>query len=187
MTRFFRRPASAGFPLRFPGLAGAAVIAALVLASCTREQAPLCPRVAILDSASTLTAFRPGAPETDENVMFTAEVTDVKIECRYRDRALHDLEAWVTTTIDVRRGPAFQGSTADFDYFVSIADFRGTVLNKRVFNRSVAVGGGPAVRHEHESWQYHDLRKGGVGSDFETWVGFQLTDAQLEYNRRRMN
>jgi hypothetical protein len=142
--------------------------------------------VAIVDRLSTLVKFTPGAEQTPKNVMFTAEITNIKVTCEYLSRARNLprlIEADTTSTIVVRRGPAMRGSRARFKYFVLITDRRGTILNKKVYNVSVRLGSRPA-RYSADSAQTYDLRKGGSGLRFETWVGFQLTDKERRYNDR---
>lgn len=163
--------------------AGAALLA---LAACAERETGICPRVAVLGEAARLTKFRPGAPETAENVMFTGEMTKVEITCKYADAALSRFEADVFATMIVRRGPAMSGNVAEFPYFVSVVDRRGIVIAKREFLVRVNLGGEQAVEHREASWQFYPrLRTGGAAVLLETWVGFQLTDAELAYNRRR--
>ena len=158
-------------------------LAILISACADRRDRGICPRVAVLAEAGTVTKFRPGAPETPENVMFVARMTDVRIECRYQDQQLSRLEGDVTVTMEVTRGPAMQGEAAVFPYFVTVSNTRGAVLNKRIFEMRVPVRG-EAVRASDQSWQFYRLSSSGSGLLYETWVGFQLTDAELAYNRR---
>ena len=163
--------------------AGAALLA---LAACAERETGICPRVAVLGEAARLTKFRPGAPETPENVLFTGEMGKVEITCKYADAALSRFEADVTVTMTLTRGPAMSGNTAEFPYFVSVVDRRGIVIAKREFPVRVNFGSAQAVQHTESSWQFYPrLRTGGAAVLLETWVGFQLTDAELAYNRRR--
>jgi hypothetical protein len=160
-----------------------AALAAFLAACSDRRDRGICPRVAVLAEAGTLTRFRPDAPQTPENVMFTARMTDVRIECRYQDVQLSRLEGDVTVTMEVTRGPAMQGEAATFPYFVGVANTRGAVLNKRIFDMRVPLSG-QTTRASDQSWQFYRLSSSGSGLLYETWVGFQLTDAELAYNRR---
>jgi hypothetical protein len=177
------RPAAAGILLRTALLTFAL---ALVVSACSRRPPAICPRVAILDQGAYLTVFRPGAPKVDANIAYSAEITDIAISCRYTNDTLTTMEAYTTTTIVVRKGPAMQGGQVTIRYFIAVTDLRGAVLSKRVFNRRISLGNNQAVKHTHESWQSYDLRKGGSGTSFETWTSFQLTDDQLEHNRKRL-
>jgi hypothetical protein len=158
---------------------------AVLAAGCVQtKDVGLCPRVAILADAGHLVKFRPGQPETAENVIFRGRMTDVRIKCKYRDQLLTELEADVIVTMVLERGPAMQGNVAEFPYFVSVADRRGTVVQKREFPIKVNFGSDRAVEHTETSWQYYRLQRGFGGIEYENWVGYQLNDAELAYNRR---
>ncbi len=144
----------------------------------------ICPRVAILADAGKITKFRAGAPETPENVEFTAQMRNIRITCKYNDQLNTELEGDVYVTMVVEKGPAMSGDVAEVPYFISVTDRRGTVLNKREFPLRVGFSGSRAVEHTERSWQYYRLRRGYSGLEYETWAGFQLDDRQLEYNRR---
>ncbi len=158
-----------------------------VLSACVQSRQGVCPRVAIVDRLSTLTRFVPGAPETPQNIMFTAEIVDIKVTCQYFDQRTNlpaSIEAETTSTVTVRRGPAMRGGRARFKYFVLVTDRRGTILNKKIYSASVRLGSG-AVRYSAESGQSYDTSRGGTGLRFETWIGFQLTEKERRYNDRR--
>ncbi|MGH7002798.1 MAG: hypothetical protein ACREIP_02505 [Alphaproteobacteria bacterium] len=167
-------------------LAAAALASVVALGACGNipKDRGICPRVAILADAAKITAFRPGAPEIPENVMFTGEMTNIRINCKYNDRELVELEADVFVTMILRKGPAAQGDTAELPYFITVADRRGTVLSKRQFPLRINFGGNPAVEHIERSWQFFRLKRGYGGIEYETWAGFQLDERQLEFNRR---
>ncbi len=183
MNERHRRSAATAFrgmrtPLLLLGIAAA-------LAGCVQtKDVGLCPRVAILADAGRVVKFRPGQPETAENVVFSGQMTNVTIKCKYRDQLLTEMEADVVVTMVLQRGPAMQGNLAEFPYFVSVTDRRGTVLQKREFPIRVNFGGDAAVEHTETSWQYYRLQRGFGGIEYENWLGFQLTDQELAFNRR---
>lgn len=156
------------------------------LAGCadTPKDRGICPRVAILADAGKITKFRPGAPETAENVEFVAEMREIKITCKYNDQLNTELEGDVYVTMVVEKGPAMSGDVAEVPYFVTVTDRRGTVLNKREFPLRISFSGNRAVEHIERSWQYYRLRRGYSGLEYETWAGYQLDERQLDYNRR---
>ena len=157
-----------------------------VLAGCggVPKERGICPRVAILADAGKITKFRPGAPETPENVMFRGQMREIRITCKYNDSQLLELEADVIVTMVLEKGPAMSGETAELPYFVTVTDRRGTVLSKREFALRVGFSGNRAVEHTEKSWQFYRLRRGYSGIEYETWAGFQLDERQLEFNRR---
>lgn len=167
-------------------MAAATLAGLAVLAGCSGipKERGICPRTAILADAGKITKFRPGAPETPENVMFTGEMRDIRINCKYNDQQLLELEADVVVTMVLTKGPAMSGEVAEVPYFVTVTDRRGTVLSKREFPLRINFGGNRAVEHTERSWQYYRLRRGYSGIQYETWLGYQLDDRQLQYNRR---
>lgn len=166
-------------------MATAALAGLVLLAGCSvPKERGICPRTAILADAGQITKFRPAAPETPENVMFVGRMRDVRITCKYKDAQLAELEADVSVIMILEKGPAMAGEVAEIPYFVTVTDRRGTVLSKREFPLRINFGGNRAVEHTEKSWQYYRLRRGYAGIEYETWVGYQLDERQLEYNRR---
>ena len=167
-------------------MAAAALLSLGLLAGCggTPKERGICPRVAILADAGKITKFRPGAPETAENVEFTGQMREIKITCKYNDQLNTELEGDVYVTMVLERGPAMRGNVAELPYFITVADRRGTVLSKREFPLRIDFGGNRAVEHTERSWQFFRLRRGFTGVEYETWAGFQLDERQLEFNRR---
>jgi hypothetical protein len=167
-------------------MAAAALAGVAAVSACggIPKERGICPRVAILSDAGKVTQFRKGAPETPANVVFTGEMMNIRITCKYNDQQLLELEADVYVTMILRKGPAMQGDVAELPYFITVSDRRGTVLSKREFPLRVNFGGNPAVEHVERSWQFYRLKRGYAGIEYETWAGFQLDDRQLEFNRR---
>ncbi len=170
----------------FPVRAAVALATISLLAACggIPKERGICPRVAVLADAGKIVKFRPGAPETAENVMFAGEMRDLRMTCKYRNQELTEMEADLDATMVLQKGPAMSGDQAEFSYFVAVADRRGTVVQKREFPLRVSFGGNRAVEHKETSWQFFRFRRGFAGIEYETWAGFQLSDQELAYVRR---
>jgi len=158
---------------------------ALVLAACAAPRPNVCPPVAILGDAGTLTKFVPGAPQTPENVMYTVTMTEIDSDCAYRGDTREEMENNLRMAVRAQKGPALASDSIEVPYFVAVLDRAGTVLNKRVLTASIDFDGAQAVSGLEETWQYFNLRGGGGGPSFEIWSGFQLSDAELQYNREQ--
>jgi hypothetical protein len=167
-------------------MAAAGLVGLALLAGCggVPKERGICPRVAILADAGKITKFRPGAPETPENVMFTGQMREIRITCKYNDQLHTELEGDVYVTMILEKGPAMSGEVAEVPYFVTVTDRRGTVLTKREFPLRINFSGNRAVEHVERSWQFFRLRRGYSGLEYETWAGYQLDERQLEFNRR---
>lgn len=151
----------------------------IALAACTGPEKTFCPRIAILDQAGTITKFAPGT----QNVMYTAEITNTQMKCEIEAPAMTQLTVEVNATFTFRRGPAMQGDVAEVPYFIVITDRRGNLLTKQEFKVRARLGNNAQVQVTDGTWTLYRLARAGSGLSFETWLGFQLTDAELDYNR----
>ena len=163
-------------------------LAALVLASCGTQQTKVCPRVAILNHASSVTKFAPAGPMSPANAAYSVEMTDIKMDCKYGGGNLSELEANVEVLVTARKGPMWTGGTGNAVYFVVVTDRAGTVLAKRTFPIRFELGGKATLDFREGSWMFVDLSQGTRtgGASYEIWTGFQLSDDELRYNRARL-
>jgi hypothetical protein len=173
------------------GIIGGGLLLALVgliLASCAQTPVKVCPRVAILNHAASVTKFAPSGPMSPDNAAYSVEMTDIKMECKYGSGTLSDLEANVEVLVTARRGPKWQGGIGTAVYFVVVTDRSGNVLAKRTFPIRFELGDKKSLDFREGSWMAVDLSQGTRtgGASFEIWTGFQLTDDELRYNRARL-
>lgn len=179
---------------RFVATALAATVL-LVVAGCgstADNKRPLpCPRVSVLDDAATLTRFAGGAGQDLVDIDYQVEVSDILAGCKYV-QSESDKQAIVVAMAPVMvaiRGPANHDREARFDYFVSVVDSERDVLNKQIFGVTVKFPGNitrvslkdsdPPVTVDIP------LAAGRSATDYQIFVGLQLTPDELEYNRRR--
>jgi hypothetical protein len=181
--RVARRVAAAG-----PRAGLLLVALALILQSCGQVATKVCPRVGILNHASSVTKFAPTGPMSPKNAAYSVEMTDIKMECKYGGGTLSELEANVSVLVTARRGPKWQGGVGRAVYFVVVTDRSGTVLAKRTFPIRFELGNKVSLDFKEGSWMFVDLSQGKRtgGAAFEIWTGFQLTDNELRYNRARL-
>ena len=89
------------------------------------------------------------------------------------------------------RGPANHDREAQFDYFVSVVDSERDVLNKQIFGVTVKFPGNltrvSLTDNDPPVTVDIPLAAGRDATDYQIFVGFQLTPDELEYNRRRRN
>jgi len=160
----------------------------LVLVSCGTQKTAVCPRVAILNHASSVTKFAPTGPMSPNNAAYSVEMTDIKMDCKYGGGNLSELEANVEVLVTARKGPKWQGGRGNAVYFVVVTDRSGTVLAKRTFPIRFELGNKASLDFREASWMFVDLAQGKRtgGAAFEIWTGFQLTNDELRYNRARL-
>lgn len=158
----------------------------VMLAGCgggPAPNAPACPKVALLADAADLSRYR-GTGRDLTDLVLTGRVTAVSGKCT-RESATA-LRAEVSVKLDVGRGPAAAGRTAELSYF--IAATRGDqILDKQVFpvravfpanTDTLSLTGDPVVLTL-------PTPSGVKGSDYRLLVGFQLAPAELATNRLR--
>lgn len=171
-----------------------ALLGAVTLAGCTpsflkdEPETRACPDVKILSDAETLTAFRPGAGRDLTDVMYEAKFVGYRGSCLYdtdSDSGTGELSVEVRLNMKARRGPANTTATAPVQYFVSITDPARNVLTKKTFDVQANFPGNRTQAKIDDQPVYLTLpiAKGQTGADYTVFIGFQLTRAQLDYNR----
>jgi hypothetical protein len=174
---------------------GILVFAAGLLAACSslsmiglgddeeEENVQLCPAASILGNAERVAQFKQGAGRDLIDVMFQAEIGKLNMTCRYlKGRVVTD----ISFELIAERGPAARNRTGEFDYFVAISDPKGRVLAKENFHSKIAFAENrrrAGILEEIE--QSIPLRKDEDGGAYEILVGFQLTEDQMKFNRRK--
>jgi hypothetical protein len=175
-------------------LAAAVLLAVAGCGSTADSKRPLpCPRVSVLDDAAALTRFAAGAGQDLVDVDYQVEVSDVLAGCKYV-RSEGDKQVIVVAMAPVMvaiRGPANHDREAQFDYFVSVVDSERDVLNKQIFGVTVKFPGNltrvSLTDNDPPVTVDIPLAAGRDATDYQIFVGFQLTPDELEYNRRRRN
>jgi hypothetical protein len=181
---------SRAFPSRTPPgtLPGAAVVIIMAagLSACgpTRPQfAPACPQTGILSDAADITTFRGTGTDLTDMVL-DGRITGLSGKCSSPD--MDHLQTQISVNMELGRGPAMQGRTADVTYFVSVA--RGdTILDKRDYTLHAAFHNpGSRLRLTGDQIDIALPIPGKVtGADYRILVGFQLSPSELAFNRRR--
>ncbi|MFO1152444.1 MAG: hypothetical protein U1E42_02095 [Rhodospirillales bacterium] len=168
----------------------AALLTGALAACSSKEKPPACPRVAVLNGAGTLTRFAPGGGRDILDMDFEAEIADVVSACRDQKRDGNPISVVVVAPVLVaNRGPANQDRQARFNYFVSVVDGSETILTKQIFpiamdfsgsrNRVVLRDDDPPITIDVPNPQKIGAR------GYEILVGFQLTQEEIDYNRKR--
>lgn len=156
-----------------------------LLPGCAKAPPTICPVLGVLESAATLTRFRPGGAGGDADVAYAAEITDADLSCVLKGDLLYEMEVNLKIAITGRKGPAADSDRADLEYFVVVTDRGGNVVTKKTFPAAIEFGDRTEVTTVEEIWQLYELKYGGGGSLYEIWVGFQLSDDELEFNRKQ--
>lgn len=167
-----------------------AAVVGIALPACSSKQPPPgpCPRALILADADSLTRFREGAGRDLIDVDFNARFANVVSECEYdvdKTKA-GKMTVRVTSAFAVERGPSNRTRKASLNYFVTLTDDRREPVAKSEF--AVGVEFPPNVTRQVLADTPIELkvpiRAGQSGRNFTVYVGFQLTEAELDHNRR---
>ena len=148
-----------------------------------------CPPVTILSEAASITRYVKGASRSILDVEFTGRVIGIKGKCAYEfdsNTGEGTVEINVITKFKMKRGAANKNRQAGFQYFVSVVNDDGYILEKQIFPYSVKY-------FKNRTWVKDEdypvelsvpLRGGKTGQDFTVYVGFQLSEEELEFNRK---
>ncbi|MSO70610.1 MAG: hypothetical protein EXQ88_01100 [Alphaproteobacteria bacterium] len=165
--------------------------AVLLLAGCSsapqQAAAPgACPQVLVIGDTSQVTKFQTGTGRDPTDVVLQARISDFKGSCALdarRSRVNFDLSLQIEAT----RGPANRERRGAYEYFVAIATKDDVPLVVKVFPADVAfAANAERISMVEELTQTIPLRAGEQAADYHVYVGFQLTDAELAFNRARL-
>ena len=164
-----------------------ALAPALALAACSswfesKEEAPPCPRAAIVEGADEVLRYA-GEGRTEADVLFRARILGLTGECEVDDEAR-------TVTIDMglriaaARGKALESKEAPLSYFVAIVDPDGKVLTREEFATEIPLGGQGRAGILEELQPIIPLGEGRRAASYTVFVGLVVTEEELAYNRR---
>lgn len=159
--------------------------AGLVLAGC--QSAPSyvagttasCPQIAFLGGTERVVKFRPGAGQTAADIAARADMMRLGSSCELKPDSAR---AHLIFDVEVTRIPGPR-ATLEFPYFIAVTDAEGTVLAKHQFSARIAfadnVGAGASKEQIQELIPLAAGQRSGL---IQIYVGFQLTDDELNYN-----
>ena len=165
----------------------------------------VCPGLAVLRDAATITKFRPGGGRGEADIVYQGEITDARISC------LHDLrkpkssgnfmtdllaraappppvgtmKMEITVIMRATNGPAAPPGPITMPYFVSVTDAQKNVLNKGAFEVAVDFPKARSRRLVTDAPIKLEIpiAKGQTGAEYGVFIGYQLTREELQYNR----
>ncbi len=166
--------------------AGLCFVVYAVLAGCALEPVPPCPEIRIDSSTARLTEFAPGRGRQDiTDIAYEAEIVSFEGTCEFDGDGVE-----VTMDMDmmISGGPAAEPGPVDLFYFVAIPRFHPDPAGKKIFDRRYTVPRSGARREritESNIRVFIPLEDKLLGGAYDVYLGFQLNDEQLEYNRSR--
>lgn len=149
-----------------------------------KKEKPPCPRISVLAEAATLTKFRPGPGRDITDIEMTAELRSYRGFCAY-DSKKKEMTVVLQVGVNAQRGPAATTRTVVIPYFVAIPQFYPKPEAKQTIDMKVTfpdgVNGVRAVDGELTiAFPFSNFKELDA---YEIFVGLQLTEDQLDYNR----
>lgn len=168
--------------IRLPRIA--ALVASLLLLGCS-QKIVVCPVPAILADAATLTVMRPGTAPDLANELYTVTMQNAQVDCVFNQSTVV-----VRTSLQLgfraTRAPSSEAATYSVPYFVVVNE-GAKIYAKRNFTLQVRFAPGAASATVTQSPDVPDIRieNGKLPWNYQMLAGFQLTQAQIDYNKSR--
>ena len=174
-------------------LAAAALTSLIALGGCRSTQEVLqigeagdrnpgpCPRAFSLYDAQRIVDIQ--GTETFANVGFTGEMGKIRSLCRYY--GTEPIVADMEIAMEFGRGPAAQGNTAVYEYFVAVTRKNIGVIHKEVFPLQVTFPSGKdrvSMVEKVDRIVIPRANENTSGQNFEIITGFVVTPEQREFN-----
>ena len=173
---------------RFHVLILAALFVVLMLASCSSiigsgEQI-VCPNVAVLGDARSITQFKPGAGRDLIDVQFEGQIAEVAVACGYEGGAVRMV---LNLEIQALRGPAADISATELVYFVAVIGVGDVVLAKSTFGSLFEFRPNQLKTDVVDQLSPTiPIKPGETTSDYRILIGFQLSADELKFNRSKL-
>ncbi len=161
-----------------------------------------CPAVALVKYANTLTSFQSSASTDQSDVLYTAQISNVSVNCG-NGKGDAAAQTDVSFDIGIMRGNTDASSQASLPYFVTVIQDGTTILSKTTYaaqvdftaksgraasrqSFNVSTPGVPlpptAKKKRGDSDLLLDSENASKAAKYEILIGFQLTDDQALFN-----
>ncbi|HVV26798.1 MAG TPA: hypothetical protein VHC40_02410 [Rhizomicrobium sp.] len=158
--------------------------AVLLLMGCS-QRIIVCPVPAILADTASLTVFRPGTQPDLANELYTVSLVGAQGDCVFNNKT-----SVVRSSIDLSfravRAPSGEAATYTVPYFVVVQE-NAKIYAKRIYSLRFTFAPGAATATVTQSPTVPEIRieNGKLPWNYQFLAGFQMTDAQIEYARKR--
>lgn len=143
---------------------------------------PPCPPAGVPSAVSNATTFVEGAGQDLTEVRYTAEVSRIGLTCDYDDDGV---ELTVGVEILAERGPADRARKAEIAYFIAVEQGAGNITAKEIYTVELPFEGNRRRVGVVEKLEVFVPRPvNGSYANLRIIGGLQLTESQLEYNKR---
>jgi hypothetical protein len=162
---------------------------ALSVAGCSifspDKPGPPCPPILVLKDAAALTRFVPGPGRDITDVSFTGRLSDFRAECKFK-KDLSEVEIKMNVVFVLNRGASNKDRKASFEYFVALPLFHPQPQGKKIFTKAGEFQGNRArLGIVEDVTLVIPLARGTKRDDYKIFLGFQLSEEEIERNRKR--
>ena len=161
-------------------------LAVLLLSGCsTDKKKGFCPSANILANTATASVFRDKMDGDPAGVLYTVQVTGVKTDCNFdKDEGTADSD--LTITLRASRTPTGDGGSYSVPLYVAAIRDSTAIINKQVLSAPFAFQPGESSTTFTAEVPSFMIRfdNGKKPYDYGLLTGIQLTQAQLDYNKK---
>ena len=152
----------------------------------TRQNAGPCPTAGALYEASRVVEFADDDPEAIgySNIAYSGEITGVRLYCRYVDD--EPLLAEIEIDFALGKGDAGTANAKQFEYWVTVMRRNSRILEKKKFTVDADFRRDRITETTEVINRIFIPRADRTisGANFEVLVGFELTEAQTDFNKQ---
>jgi len=179
----------AGYFRPADAIRAAAVLLLASLAGCSSDPPPQslpCPMITTIKDVGYLTRFV-GASEDLTDTAFEAKVDSIHSKCVYVDNdGKRVIRSTLTVQLLASRGSKNPDNTAKFQYFIAITGSGGQRLTRQDFDVEIPLTSDKPTNIfiDPEVELNIPLPQGQNGDFFRIYVGLDLTEKEVAYNRK---
>src|ERR1700761_621529 len=160
------------------------LLAMLALAGCNTAKVNNCPVAVILADASQITIFRPGASQDLAGEAYRVALVDISTSCSINKKT-GETNSSYRVNFRATRAPSADAAHYTVPYFVAITQ-GDELIEKRILQITFDFAAGDSIATFSESPDDFDIHvpNGHQPFEYEIMAGFQMTPAQVEYNKK---
>ncbi len=133
-----------------------------------------------------MTKFNPGPGRDITDVSFTGLVADFRAECKF-EKDLSAVDIRMSIVFQLSRGAGIRDRQVDFSYYVAMPYFHPKPEGKRVFVKKSEFQGNRARLGLIEEVRLTiPLARNVKHDEYRIFLGFQLSEEQVRYNRSQI-
>ena len=165
---------------------GMTVVAGLLLSACSTDlKHGLCPNASILANTSNASVFKDKMEGDPSGELYELTMTGVTSNCSF-DQDEGTADSSLTLTFRATRTPTGEAAEYTVPYYVAVTRDSTTIVSKQILSASFAFRPGEASTTftADISTVPVKLDNGKKPYDYGILAGLQLTQAQLDYNKK---